>query len=301
MLIERIVTLANRDTEILFRAMERSLRATGCALPIDVIPYNESRFCLPKGSRWLENDILFNWLEGNRCHPTMRKYLSLTIGNYQYIDTDAIFLKDPETFLAPFNGLTVSCTEWSRSLWIYQSTYTNASQKLLAERSSLWRRSLFSSGQFACEPALYTVPELLSTCERKENRQACMEYTLHEQPGINLLVALSGINLSNLTLPPYNFESSLAIDYAGEYESLWQDEARMPYVIHYAGHLLDQDLPINQIFFRFLNSEERAEFEEGKDLRSSSNSYLRRWPTPVRLLNLMLRLVDNRFYVQPKP
>src|SRR3984885_4694712 len=134
MQIERIVTMANRNTEILFRAMERSLRATGCDLPIDVIPYDGAWFCLPKGSKWLEDEALFKWVEKSGCHPTMRKYLTLTIERYHYIDTDVIFLKNPATFLAPFEAFIVCCTEWSRSQW----TYTDASLKLLAKRSSVW-------------------------------------------------------------------------------------------------------------------------------------------------------------------
>jgi hypothetical protein len=296
MLIERIVTFANRNTEILFRAMERSLRATGCDLPLEVIPYDGAKFCLPKGSKWFENEALFKWVEGSRCHPGMRKYLCLTIGRYHYIDTDAIFLKNPAAFLTRYNGFVACCTEWSRS----QFTYTDASQRLLAKRSSVWRRSVFSGGQYACDQALYTERELFDTCEQEENRQACIEFALHEQPGINLLVALSGVEITNLTLPPYNMESSWAGDYCGDYESLWENEGRMPYVIHYAGPVLDWDLPINKLFFNFLSKDERAQFDEQRRVRRRSSTYLRRWPFAIRLMNLMVRLVDNRFYVQPK-
>jgi hypothetical protein len=296
MLIERIITLANRNTEVLFRAMERSLRATGCDLPIEVIPYDGLTFTLPKGSTWFENEALFKWVNRSGCHPMMRKYLCLTTSRYHYIDTDVIFLKDPATFLKQYNGFTVCCTEWSRSQW----TYTNASQRLLAKRSSVWRRSVFSAGQFACDRALYTVNGLIDTCERKENRQACIEFALHDQPGINLLVALSGLEITNLTLPPHNIESSWAGDYDDDYEDLWKNESRMPYVIHYAGAVLDRDLPINKLFFNFLSKEEREQFSEQTGLKLRSSSDLSRWPSLIRLLNFMVRLVDHRFYVQPK-
>src|SRR5437764_440818 len=54
MKLERIITLANRKFRVRFAAMERSLRAVGCALPISVIPYDNERFDLPKNSEWWE-------------------------------------------------------------------------------------------------------------------------------------------------------------------------------------------------------------------------------------------------------
>jgi hypothetical protein len=49
MKIEKIITLANNKVRLRFLAMERSLRATGCQLPLLVIPYDDKLFELPGG------------------------------------------------------------------------------------------------------------------------------------------------------------------------------------------------------------------------------------------------------------
>lgn len=47
MKLESIITLASTEVRLRFIAMERSLRATGCDLPLRVIPYNANASKLP--------------------------------------------------------------------------------------------------------------------------------------------------------------------------------------------------------------------------------------------------------------
>jgi len=72
MKLEKIITLANEPVRLRFLAMERSLRATGCDLPLLVIPYDDRRFELPPNAQWWETD-LGRWLKQERTHPTMAK------------------------------------------------------------------------------------------------------------------------------------------------------------------------------------------------------------------------------------
>jgi hypothetical protein len=295
MQVEQIVTLANKSTELEFRAMERSLRATGCTLPLQVIPYDESRFDLPTNANWLEDDRLFGWLAGKKCNPAMRRYVVLTLSNYQVADTDIIFIANPEDALRGFDGFVVCCTEWRKADW----TYVESSKRVFESGSSVWKSKVFNSGQFACSHQLYTDEELTAACEHSENRACCLEYPLHEQPGLNLLVALKSPKLTNLTLPPYSWPSSWAGDYEGDFRRLWDTQAAKPYLVHYAGRVLDWDLPINELFYDYLTRAEREVFDSAKAERRRRKAYLDRWPQRVRLINRLLTLVDSRFYVQP--
>ena len=54
MKIDKIISMANQNVKLRFLAMERSLRATGCKLPLLVIPYDNNLFELPAGSTWWE-------------------------------------------------------------------------------------------------------------------------------------------------------------------------------------------------------------------------------------------------------
>ena len=62
MKIDKIISLANKNVKLRFLAMERSLRDTGCDLPLLVIPYNDNLFDLPKGSTWWEIPEMIQWL-----------------------------------------------------------------------------------------------------------------------------------------------------------------------------------------------------------------------------------------------
>jgi hypothetical protein len=46
-------------------------------------------------------------------------------------------------------------------------------------------------------------------------------------------VALGNIEITNLCLPPYNMQSTMAADYLGEWKPLTGD--KRPYFMHYAG------------------------------------------------------------------
>jgi len=258
MFLDHIVSMANREVRLQFVAMERSLRATGCMLPLHVIPYDDDLFDLPAGATWTLTAEIAQWLKMQKAHPTMRKYQCLLDAYYHFIDTDVIFLSNPEEALQGHFGLVTSCTEWNKPKW----TYTEESRLILSRRTSTWQRNIFSTGQFACDRVLYTQEELIQTAHRPEFVETCLRFAAHEQPGLNLLVLDTGVPVTNLTLPPYNMESTWAGDYPGEYKPLWQDPQRKPYLIHWAGPTLEWPLPINQLIYNFLTREEKAEWDE---------------------------------------
>jgi hypothetical protein len=261
--LDRIVGLANKKSKLQFTAMERSLRASGCQLPLAVIPYDDDLFDLPKNSRWWKLPELWDWLRGEQAHPMMYKYQCLTIKNYQYVDCDICFLTNPEKALEPYSGWVVACTDWNKPQW----TYTEASANVMYRKSSTWQRSVFNAGQFACDRALYALSELQDVIMRPDMVDTCLRYEMHDQPGMNLLVFNAKVPVTNLTLPPYQMQSTWAGDYPGEYQHLWADEARKPYLIHWAGPTLGWDRPINEIFYSFLTRAERAEWDEQQRVR----------------------------------
>lgn len=83
----------------------------------------------------------------------MRKYQCLTTSNYQFVDTDICFLRSPEEVLHPLTGFITSCGHWHNT----EHTCTSESQRWVANRSTVWQRDVFNSGQFACDRSLYTV------------------------------------------------------------------------------------------------------------------------------------------------
>ena len=229
MRLERIITLANAPVRLRFLALERSLRAVGCDLPLEVIPYDERRFELPKNSSWWTIDPLCQWLAKQGSPTIARKYQCLTIGHYQFVDADVVFLRHPAQVLAGSEGFVASCTHWSNP-----GDRDSESLAVLRERSTCWPRQVFNSGQFACDRALFTLDELQRQCLEPRHDRTCLRLP-YEQPAIVLLANLAGVPITNLTLPPTNMESTWAGDYAGEgYENYWRDESRKPYLIHWA-------------------------------------------------------------------
>ena len=83
-----------------------------------------------------------------------------------------------------------------------------------------------------------------------------------DQPAINLLVNMTNVSIQNLTLPPYNMQSTWAGDYTGEYERYWKNETEKPYLIHWAGCSMNDSKPINQLFTRFLSEEEKETWKK---------------------------------------
>jgi hypothetical protein len=255
MRLEKIITLANERVELYFRAMERSLRATGCDLPLWVIPFDEHRFALPPNAKWWENDEFFAWLGKFPMWPDSHKYVCLLEANFQFVDTDVIFLRNPAEVLAPYAGFVTSCGHWSNP----GHCVTPESERILRRRTTRWQAYVFNSGQFACDRALFhSMAELRAKLESPELRPICLDFPYHGQPGYNVLVAESGVPMTNLMLPPSPMESTWAGDYHGDYASFWQPPERQPYFIHWAGGKPNGLRPIDELFARNLTPAERA-------------------------------------------
>lgn len=255
--LQSIITLASKSVELYFRAMERSLRATGCRLPLKVIPFSDDRFNLPEGATWWEVPEFIEWIGANGRRPVMRKYQALLASNYQFVDTDVIFLRNPEKVLATHSGFVTSCGHWHNP----GQTLTNESLALLKSKTTTWQSRVFNTGQFAGENALYDFEGLRAMADNPRYRGTVLDNRFHEQPGINLLVNLSGCEITNLTLPPNNMESTWAGDYLGEeYAQYWGNSARKPYLIHWAGAKMHPEHPISELFFAHLTEEERTLF-----------------------------------------
>jgi hypothetical protein len=280
MKLEKIITLANANVRLRFLAMERSLRATGSNLPLWVIPYCDNRFDLPANAIWWEMPEITGLLAANRSHPMMAKYQCFTTGNYQYVDSDVIFLRNPETVLAEHDGFITSCGHWGNP----EHTYTETSLAILKRISTCWQTRVFNAGQFACDRALYSFEELRSRCCDPQHKDTCLNFRFHDQPGTVLLANLSGVPIYNLTLPPACMESTWVGSYRDEnYFDYWKDELRKPYLLHWAGCSL-ADLPINRLLTDYLTKEERRLWDEeiaqkrnqiARDQRSVKN-HLRR-------------------------
>lgn len=256
MKLECIVTLANRAVRLRFLAMERSLRGTGCDLPLRVIPYDDERFELPPNATWWEVPEIIGWTRRRATHPTMRKYQCLTTGGYQFVDADVCFLRNPADVLRAESGFVTSCGHWHNPA----EATTPESAAIFRAASTTWQREVFNTGQFACDQALFTVPELLARAESPEFEATCTTLRHHEQPGVNLLVFSSGVPVTNLTLK--GMQSTWAGDYPGEYRSYWKTPEQTPYLIHWAGTPMQVPRPINAIFLDFLTAAERREWEE---------------------------------------
>lgn len=281
MKIDKIISLANNKVRLRFLAMERSLRATGCQLPLLVIPYDEDIFELPKGSIWWDIPKITSWLKAEKAHPMMRKYQCLTVENYQFVDSDICFLRNPEEVLEPYSGFITSCGHWRDP----GGTYTEKSQRLMLKKSTLWQRDTFNAGQFACDRSLFDIESLKAIAMQPEFIDTCIRFPFDDQPGLNLLVWQSGIEIVNLTLPPIRMESTWAGDYPDEFEHYWSDCSRKPYLIHWAGTRMDVPRPINQIFYSFLTQKEKADWDR----------QIREWSQLHQIRNKSLRHLARRF------
>ncbi len=293
MQIDKIICLASEEVRLPFLAMERSLRATGCRLPIWLIPHDDDGwFDLPPGAQWWRLPAITEWLAAEQAHRRLRKFQCLTVGNYLFADTDVIFLRNPEDVLRPYAGLVASCTEWNKP----ENTHTRQSRALMSRRSSTWLRRVFNSGQFACDRPLFeSVESLKAVATHRDYRKTCLRYPA-DQPAMNLLAFHADVPVTNLTLPPICMESTWAGDYPGDYEALWRDRERTPFLIHWAGRLLEleDDRPINALFHHHLSVAERAEWDR---YVAGAQARLARWPPPVRLANRILRRVYPRYRI----
>ena len=292
--VEKVITLASRKVKTPFLVLERSLRQAGCDLPLLVIPYGDDRFELPPNAEWWDSPGFVSWLRQQKAHPMMAKYRCLTEANYVYFDTDICVLEDFRPILAPYANFVVADTEWSKPGW---ATPPEA-VAIISQKSSLWMLSLFNAGHFACDHALYSEAELQSVSEKY--REPCIEFPHHDQPGMNVLVSVSNVETTNLCLPPYRMESTMAADYPGEWEGVWSKDHR-PYFMHYAGSSLTPDIPISRLYYDFMTKEERAEWAAMEEKKKKAKRWLEEWPLSVKLLGRMVRTVDKRFCVQPTP
>jgi hypothetical protein len=263
MKLQHIVTLANRPVRLQFLAMERSLRATGCDLPLLVIPFNDDLFELPKNATWWKMPEMISWLDTATKHPMIRKYQCLTLENYQFVDSDICFLRNPEQVLLPHSGFVTCCCEWRNT----GQACVPESLSVMSKSTTVWQRHIFNAGQFACDKALYTVDQVKERAQ--EYPVSCLLPPTNDQIGLNLLVFLSGIPITNLTMPPTEMESSWAIDYADEPQRYWSDPERKPYILHWAGLQVYDDRPVSSIFYSYLSASERAEFEEQNQQRAA--------------------------------
>ena len=150
------------------------------------------------------------------------------------------------------------------------------SEAIFRRRSTNWQREVFNAGQFACDRALFAnFAALHETAHAPGNRETCL-YPIGDQPGINLLRLLSGVPLSNVTLPPVSMESTWAGDYAdADYESYWREADKRPYLIHWAGVSMHTPRPINDLFYRHLTPDELDEWHAQLQARASAPQGLR--------------------------
>lgn len=249
-----VITLASKKVEVAFRGMERSLRATGCTLPLWVIPYNDERFALPANAQWLEDDeakSIYSWLEENNAHPTLRKYTCLTRSNYLFVDSDVAFLKNPAQALKPYDGFVINCCHWMDSA----HTLTPETQPFFQKLSTTYQKTLFNSGQFACDRALYTGEQLKAAAQKMP--ATCLHFPYHEQPALNYLVHAAGAPITSLTLPPHNIASSWAGHYLQRQPPFWTDESQMPYLLHWAGRKFSGEYAVDELFLKHLDPNER--------------------------------------------
>ena len=257
--LESIVTVASSSYRLRFLAMERSLRATGCDLPLKVIPFDDSRFSLPANSSWWEMPEVSTWLTERRAHPFLRRYQCLLTANVHYVDSDIIFLRNPAIELAPHSGFVVCCGQWRN---VTHAT-TPVVESYLRTKSLLWQYLVFNAGQFACDRALYTFEQLQAVCESAEWSETILGNRFHDQPGTNLLVNLSGVQITNLTLPPIRLQSSWAGDYRSEADLKWLKGNHAPYLLHWAGIPRDTQLPVDKLLLQFFSQSERQEWDSG--------------------------------------
>lgn len=264
MKLEKIITCTDAQHRLRFLLMERSLRAVGCDLPIWVIPFNEEVFELPKNSQYWVVPEIVDWINESDISTRKRKYQCLTTNNYQYVDTDIFFLSNPQSVLEPHSGLVACCNEWTNVDQLPNCVLTEESHAIMQRKSTMFHQYTFCAGQFACDEALFTPEALIATASKPEHRATCMNPPLGDQPGTNLLVFLSGVKVTNLTLPPYYMESSWIGDYPDDTSEYWHPPHRKPYLMHYYGfaHLMHLKRPVMKTFYDLLTVDEQQQFME---------------------------------------
>ncbi|MCB0338122.1 MAG: hypothetical protein KDD53_00895, partial [Bdellovibrionales bacterium] len=263
--LQKIITLANEAVRPQFELMLETLRVSGCSLEVWVIPYDDKIFSLPHGCRWWLNDEIFEWLREHNCHPSMRKYLCLTTSEYQFVDTDVIFLRNPQEVLSPYSGFVTSCGHWRDT----SHTCTRDSESLLKTKGERWKNEVFNSGQFACDIALFNSESLKFQCEQAHYKPTCIDWPHNEQPGMNLLVGMSKIQITNLTLPPISMRSTWAGDYPNQFPDNWEEPERKPYLIHWAGLSYDLSREVDRMALAFIDKSQRSSLLNSREKRTT--------------------------------
>lgn len=264
MKLEKIITLANSKVELRFLAMVRSLREVGCNLPVLVIPYDDKPlFELPDGCKIWREEAIFELVNKYPASGVKRKYATLTQSNYHFVDSDVVFLKNPELALNQYSGFITCCGHWRSSDHIATPSLTN----FLRSKTSLWHKLIFNSGQYASDQSLFQAEELIELCRSKELLHDTLEFVHHEQPGLNFLVHSSNANYHNLTLPPVELESSWAGDYLNSMPVL--DSNKSPYLIHWAGMPRGQFNEVDHLFLKYLSHSEREELQKQESIKES--------------------------------
>jgi hypothetical protein len=297
MTIDRVITMASPAVALEFAVMERSLRATGCDLPLEVIPFTDERFDLPPNAAWLIDEDLFAAVERSRVNRPCRKFAAFFRPNAVFFDADIVHLRDfrPELERQPDDVFVVADTEWNKARW----TFSGDTRSVYETRTSLWLLDQFNSGFFGFTDSRVTQADVIdfladprwSRCAREESA------TAGEQPAANWLVHRGGLPVVNLCLPPRRLESTMAVDYPAEgWESLVEG-SNGPFFLHYAGGVHWTDAPCTKRFTDWLTAAERGRFEEQKAIRTRDAAKRGQWPWWVRGLNRVIPALDRRFRI----
>jgi hypothetical protein len=286
--------MANAKVRLDFLAMYRSLRATGCDLPVRVIPYDDSRFDLPMGAEWLEDREFFAFLKEHKAVNMCRKILALTQRNSAYFDSDIVhirsFSSDLEAF--PEGCLIAADPEWSIKAW----TFSEETKRVYESGSSTWVLDNFNAGFFALGSQGIEKDYIKSLFKDQMFSRLCQGGgpTSSDQEAINYLTFMTDLKVVNLCLPPYRMESTFCWDYPQKYEALLSKK-EAPFFIHFVSKAIEQDHFMKPLFFEHLTT---AEKQEWKQLHPPTVD--RKWPLGVRILNRLVGMVDERFYVQQR-
>ena len=276
MVLDKIITIANRNSQLQFFAMVRSLRAVGCNLPVWVIPYDDQMFELPENCIWWNIELITTWIDKNKLWPAFKKIQCLTVKNYQFVDSDIIFLKNPERVLEKHNEFITSCLHWNNP----KHTTTDETIVEYKNQTTTWHKLVFNSGQWACDKVLYPDEKsLIAYCENNfKETLFTNNFIYKDQAGINILVLMSKANITNITLPPFNMESTWAGDYkADDFEKYWIEYDKKPYLIHWAGCNMGVPLAVNKLFYQYLTSNEKKEWDEKvKKQKKSKRGFLQK-------------------------
>ena len=96
-------------------------------------------------------------------------------------------------------------------------------------------------------------------------------------------------------------ESTMVVDYGTSPPDSVTSRPAAPAFLHFAGPRFQDDLPLNELFISFLTPSDRKQWDAQINENRMASRWLRKWPFLIRVLNRMVRVIDNRFHVQPKP